>query len=85
MRAICPTRLVPAVLVRLGLSTREAEVLAWAAAGKTNRAIAAALHISSRTVQTHLERIYRKLEVETRTAAAARAVEAMREASLDQA
>jgi DNA-binding CsgD family transcriptional regulator len=79
------TRLEPAVLVRLGLSTREAEVLAWAAAGKTNRAIAAVLHISSRTVQTHLERIYRKLEVETRTAAAARAVEAMREASLDQA
>jgi DNA-binding NarL/FixJ family response regulator len=78
------TRLEPTALVRLGLSTREAEVLACAAAGKTNHAIAAALHISPRTVQTHLERVYRKLGVETRTAAAARAMEAMREAPFDQ-
>jgi DNA-binding CsgD family transcriptional regulator len=74
------TRLNPAVLTRLGLSSRESEVLAWAASGKTNPAIADLLRISSRTVQTHLERIYRKLGVETRTAAAARALEAMREA-----
>jgi DNA-binding CsgD family transcriptional regulator len=79
------TRVEPAVLVHLGLSSREAEVLARAAAGKTNPAIAALLHISPRTVQTHLERVYRKLGVETRTAAAARALEAMREAPLDQA
>ena len=69
----------PAVLVRLGLSSREAEVLAWAAVGKTNPAIAALLHISPRTVQTHLERVYRKLGVQTRTAAAGRALEAMRD------
>jgi DNA-binding CsgD family transcriptional regulator len=79
------TRLEPAVLARLGLSSREAEVLAWAAAGKTNPTIADLLHISPRTVQTHLERIYRKLGVETRTAAAARALEAMRETSIGQA
>jgi DNA-binding CsgD family transcriptional regulator len=74
------TRLNPAVLTRLGLSGRESEVLAWAASGQTNPAIAERLRISSRTVQTHLERIYRKLGVETRTAAAARALEVMREA-----
>jgi DNA-binding CsgD family transcriptional regulator len=74
------TRLEPAALTRLGLSSREAEVLVWAAAGKTNPAIAALLHISPRTVQTHLERVYRKLGVQTRTAAAARALEALREA-----
>jgi DNA-binding CsgD family transcriptional regulator len=72
------TRPEPAALTRLGLSSREAEVLALATAGRTNPAIAAVLHISPRTVQTHLERIYRKLGVETRTAAAARALEAMR-------
>jgi DNA-binding CsgD family transcriptional regulator len=74
------TRLEPAALTRLGLSAREAEVLALAAAGKTNPAIAALLKISSRTVQTHLEHVYRKLRVHTRTAAAARALEAMRKA-----
>jgi DNA-binding CsgD family transcriptional regulator len=77
------TRLNPAALTRLGLSAREAEVLAWAATGKTNPAIAALLYISSRTVQTHLERVYRKLGVQTRTAAAARALEAGRHAHTD--
>jgi DNA-binding CsgD family transcriptional regulator len=76
------TRVEPIALARLGLSSREAEVLAWAAAGKTNPAIAKLLHISPRTVQTHLEHVYRKLRVETRTAAAGRALEAMRDASV---
>jgi DNA-binding CsgD family transcriptional regulator len=76
------TRVDPTVLSRLGLSLREAEVLAWTASGKTNPAIGKLLHISSRTVQTHLERVYRKLGVETRTAAAARALEAMRDPHL---
>lgn len=76
------TRVEPAALARLGLSSREAEILAWAAAGKTNPAIAKLLHISPRTVQTHLEHVYRKLGVETRTAAAGRALEAMRDASV---
>jgi len=59
--------------------------LAWVAAGKTNPAVADLLHISPRTVQTHLERIYRKLGVETRTAATARALEAMRDAPVGEA
>jgi DNA-binding CsgD family transcriptional regulator len=55
------------------LTAREREVLEWVAAGKTNRDIAAILGASARTVEKHLERIYEKLGVETRTAAAVRA------------
>jgi DNA-binding CsgD family transcriptional regulator len=62
---------------RLGLTTREAEVLNWLSAGKTNRDIAEILGISPRTVNKHLERIYVKLGVETRSAAAAVAVQTM--------
>jgi LuxR family maltose regulon positive regulatory protein len=61
-----------------GLSRREAEVLRWVSQGKRDREIAAILRISPRTVHHHLERIYAKLNVETRTAAAAIALEAAR-------
>jgi DNA-binding CsgD family transcriptional regulator len=54
------------------LTPREREVLDWVAAGKTNRDIAAILGASPRTVEKHLERIYEKLGVETRTAAVMR-------------
>lgn len=53
------------------LTRRESEVLGWVAMGKTNQDIAAILAISPRTVKKHLEHIYEKLGVETRTAAAA--------------
>lgn len=59
-------------LEHLGLTPREAEVLAWVAQGKSNGDIGVILGISPRTVQKHAERIYEKLGVETRTAAAAR-------------
>jgi DNA-binding CsgD family transcriptional regulator len=55
------------------LTAREREVLEWVASGKTNRDIAAILGARPRTIEKHLERIYEKLGVETRTAAAARA------------
>lgn len=58
----------------LGLSPREAEVLAWVVEGKTNPETAMILGISPRTVQTHLERIYGKLGVASRTAAVAHAL-----------
>jgi DNA-binding CsgD family transcriptional regulator len=45
------------------------------AQGKTNKEIGVILALSARTVQKHLEHIYRKLGVETRTAAAAKAYE----------
>ena len=53
------------------LTPREAEVLAWLAKGKTNRDIADILGMSPRTVNKHLEHIYIKMGVETRSAAAA--------------
>lgn len=56
------------------LTPREHEVLGWVSAGKTNRDIAAILGASRRTVEKHLERVYVKLGVETRTAAAMRAL-----------
>ena len=54
------------------LTGREQQVIEWLAAGKTDRDIAAILGCSHRTVQKHLQRIYEKLGVETRTAAALR-------------
>ncbi len=58
------------------LTARERDVLDWLGAGKTDKDIAAILTISPRTVQKHLQRIYEKLGVETRTAAVMRAMSA---------
>jgi DNA-binding CsgD family transcriptional regulator len=55
-----------------GLTAREGEVMRWLAYGKTDAEIAALLSISPRTVHKHLEHIYVKLGVETRTAAVMR-------------
>lgn len=55
------------------LTTREREVLEWLATGKTNRDIAQIIGARPRTVEKHLEHIYEKLGVETRTAAVMRA------------
>ena len=52
------------------LTPREADVLYWAALGKTNRDIADILGMSPRTANKHLEHVFEKLGVETRTAAA---------------
>lgn len=61
-------------LARLGLTRREGEVMQWVAAGKTDKAVAALLRPSPRTVHKHLQEIYAKLGVETRTAAVMRAL-----------
>lgn len=53
------------------LTPRESEVLSWLAKGKTNRDIADILGMSPRTVNKHLEHVFEKLGVETRSAAAA--------------
>ena len=58
------------------LTLREREVLHWVAGGKTDRDVATILSISPRTVQKHLQRVYQKLGVETRTAAVMRAIRA---------
>ena len=53
-----------------GLTAREAEVLVWLGQGRSNPEIAAELHLSRKTVSSHLEHIYAKLGVKTRTEAA---------------
>jgi DNA-binding NarL/FixJ family response regulator len=59
---------------KLGLTSREAEVLLWLGRGKANRDIAEILGLSPRTVNKHLELIYAKLGVENRAAAAGIAI-----------
>lgn len=54
------------------LTAREREVLAWVARGKTNAEIAELLWLAPSTVRKHLENVYAKLGVSTRTAAVAR-------------
>lgn len=66
----------------LGMTPREAEVLSWVAQGKSNPEIGLILGTSSRTVQKHLEHVFQKLGVESRTAATLRAWQACRYALL---
>ncbi|WP_027348635.1 response regulator transcription factor [Halotalea alkalilenta] len=62
---------------QLRLTRREAQVLLWIAQGKTNREIGQILSLSPRTVNKHLEQVFRKLGVENRTAAAAMALQCL--------
>lgn len=75
--------MVAAALRRIGgrppsghtLTQREREVLMLVAQGYTNAAIAGQLYISERTVEVHVSHILSKLDVQTRTRAAAAAVQ----------
>ena len=60
------------------LTKRESEVLYWTTKGKTSRDIGDILGSSSRTVNKHLEHVFIKLGVETRTAAASLAMSKLR-------
>lgn len=60
----------PSRLNSAALTPRETEVLSWLAKGKTNRDIGDILGMSHRTVNKHLEHVFEKLGVETRSAAA---------------
>ena len=73
LRLVDPERPSEAEALRkhLAVTEREAEVLVWIAHGKTNREIGQILSMSPRTVNKHLEQIFRKLGVENRTTAAA--------------
>lgn len=48
------------------LTPRELEILLLVVAGYTNRAIAAKIYISEKTVEFHLDNIYRKIGARTR-------------------
>jgi DNA-binding CsgD family transcriptional regulator len=67
-----------AALETLGLTAREAEVMSWVAQGKTAREIGMILGTSTRTVQKHMEHIFEKLGVESRTAAILKAWQSAR-------
>jgi DNA-binding CsgD family transcriptional regulator len=67
-------------LQSLGLTKREAEVLLWVSKGKRNAEIGIILGTTPKTITKHLERIFQKLDVETRTAAANVALERLRAA-----
>ena len=77
--AVAARRIYPALIdstatasLRLRrLTPRELVVLARAAEGETNTVIAAGLIVSAGTIRNHFEHIYDKLEVRTRTQAAA--------------
>jgi DNA-binding NarL/FixJ family response regulator len=58
-----------------GFTAREVEVLRLVAAGKTNPEIATLLFLSEKTVARHLSNIFTKLDVTSRTGAAAFAFE----------
>jgi ATP/maltotriose-dependent transcriptional regulator MalT len=68
-------RLAAAPAETHGLSARELEVLRLVAAGRTNRQIAAELVVSEHTVARHMQNIFGKLGVSSRTAATAFAFE----------
>lgn len=65
------------LVARLKLTEREAETLLWVAQGKSNADIAGILGNSERTVKKTLGHIFEKLGLESRTAAALRAVEVL--------
>jgi DNA-binding CsgD family transcriptional regulator len=72
----------PQPLQSLGLTKREAEVLFWVSHGKRNSEIGQILGARTRTIAKHVEKIFAKLGVETRTAAANVAFEVLHPPSL---
>ena len=72
------TSAVESLIAAFRLTQREAEVLYWVVQGKTSKDIGDILGSSPRTVNKHLEHVFEKLGVETRTAAANLAMGRMR-------
>ncbi|GKS74462.1 response regulator transcription factor [Acidovorax sp. SUPP950] len=79
MREVSDAAVIEAMGLSFKLTAREAEVLYWLVKGKTNRDIGDILGASPATVKKHLERVYVKLGVETRTAAAGIAMARIRQ------
>ncbi|MBV8619938.1 MAG: response regulator transcription factor [Curvibacter sp.] len=79
MQEVSDDAAIEAMSFAFRLTAREAEVLYWVVKGKINRDIGDILGASPATVKKHLERVYAKLGVETRTAAAAMAMNRIRQ------
>jgi DNA-binding CsgD family transcriptional regulator/CheY-like chemotaxis protein len=79
MREESDAQVIEAMSLSFKLTAREAEVLYWVVKGKINRDIADILGASPATVKKHLERVFAKLGVETRTAAAGMAMTRIRQ------
>lgn len=79
MREVSDAAVIEAMSLAFRLTAREAEVLYWVVKGKINRDIGDILGASPATVKKHLERVFAKLGVETRTAAAAMAMNRIRQ------
>jgi len=78
LREESDTARVQALMALFRLTQRESEVLHWVIQGKTNRDIGDILGMSPRTANKHLEHVFEKLGVETRTAAATLATARLR-------
>lgn len=76
---------IASLMASFRLTQRESEVLNWVIKGKTNRDIGEILGTSPRTVNKHLEHVFIKLGVETRTSAAALAMSKIRAVKSDAA
>lgn len=79
MREVSDNAVIESMSLAFKLTAKEAEVLYWVVKGKINRDIGDILGSSPATVKKHLERIFAKLGVETRTAAAAMAMNRLRQ------
>jgi CheY-like chemotaxis protein/DNA-binding CsgD family transcriptional regulator len=79
MQEVCEESVIGTIALSFRLTPKEAEVLYWVVKGKINRDIADILGSSPMTVKKHMERIFAKLGVETRTAAAAMVMRRVRQ------
>jgi CheY-like chemotaxis protein/DNA-binding CsgD family transcriptional regulator len=79
MREVSDSAVIEAMRLSFSLTAREAQVLYWVVKGKTNKDIGDILGSSPMTVKKHLERVFVKLGVETRTAAAGMAMARIRQ------
>ncbi len=79
MREVSDTAVIESLRLAFKLTAREAEVLYWVVKGKTNKDIGDILGSSPMTAKKHLERVFVKMGVETRTAAAGMATSRIRQ------
>jgi DNA-binding response OmpR family regulator/DNA-binding CsgD family transcriptional regulator len=79
MREVSDAAIIESMSLAFKLTAREAEVLYWVVKGKINRDIGDIVGASPATVKKHLERVFAKLGVETRTAAAGMAMNRIRQ------